>query len=159
MSNSVSETSLSADIFRYIRHQLRGRRGHIVAAVALGIPALWIGWPWLVVAGVAPLLIALAPCAIMCALGLCAMKAGAKANNGSNVSRSETSCCSQSPATDETMAALPGKEETDVPGEPVSIVVPFGADLNSAESESEYRQANDVGLSGETINQRKEKLQ
>ncbi len=161
MSNSVSETSLSADIFRYIRHQLRGRRGLIVAAVALGIPALWIGWPWLVVAGVAPLLIALAPCAIMCALGVCAMKAGAKANGeaGSNFSRSETTCCSQSPATDETMAALPGKKEKDAPAVPVSIVVPSDVELSSAEPESEPHQAGDVRLPAGPVNQGKEKFQ
>lgn len=162
MSNSVSETSLSADIFRYIRHQLRGRRGLIVAAVALGIPALWIGWPWLVVAGVAPLLVALAPCAIMCALGLCAMKAGTKANHdeaGSKISRSEPSCCSQSPAADETVATLPRKGETGTPAELVRLAASSEAGLNSAEAESEPRQAMDVGLSGETINQGKEKLQ
>lgn len=127
MSNSVSETSLSTDTFRYIRYQLRGRRGLIVAAVALGIPALWIGWPWLVVAGLAPLLIALAPCAIMCALGLCAMKAVGNANSGeagSNISRSETSCCSQSSSTDETVVALPRKVEADTPAEPGGIGSP-----------------------------------
>lgn len=79
MSTSVPETStardpsLGRDILAYLRYQLRGRRGIILAVVALGVPALWIGWPWLVVAGIAPLLIAFAPCAIMCALGLCMM--------------------------------------------------------------------------------------
>jgi hypothetical protein len=33
-----------------------------------------LNWGWLVAAGVAPVLVALAPCAIMCALGLCGMK-------------------------------------------------------------------------------------
>jgi hypothetical protein len=162
MSNSVSETSLSGDIGRYLRYQLRGRRGLIVAAAAVGIPALWIGWPWLVVAGLAPILIAIAPCAIMCALGLCAMKAGAKADSGeasSNISRSETSCCSQSPATDETIAALPGKEDKDAPAVPVSIVVPSDAELNSAEPESEPHQAGDVRLPAGPGNQGKEKFQ
>jgi hypothetical protein len=79
MSTSVPETStardpsLGRDILAYLRYQLRGRRGIILAAVAIGVPALWIGWPWLVVAGIAPLLISFAPCAIMCALGLCMM--------------------------------------------------------------------------------------
>lgn len=161
MSNSVSETSLSADIFRYIRYQLRGRRGLIVAATALGIPALWIGWPWLVVAGIAPLLIALAPCAIMCALGFCAMKAGTKANSseaGSDVSRSEASCCAQSPATDETVATLPRKGVTDTPAGPVSIAVPTQADRVSAKAESEPP-TEEVGLAGELINEEKEKIQ
>jgi hypothetical protein len=46
--------------------------------VALGTGVLVVGaalnWGWLVAAGLAPILIAVAPCAIMCALGLCAMK-------------------------------------------------------------------------------------
>jgi len=46
--------------------------------LAVGVLVLIIGaslnWGWLVAAGVAPILIAAAPCAIMCALGLCAMK-------------------------------------------------------------------------------------
>lgn len=48
-----------------------------MAAVALGAAALWFGWPWLVVAGIAPLLIALAPCLVMCG-AMCAMKACSK---------------------------------------------------------------------------------
>ena len=88
MNNTDSETSLSGDVVRYIRYQLRGRRGLIVGIVALGLPGLWIGWPWLVVAGVAPILIALAPCAIMCGFGLCAMKASSGAKAGA------ASCCS-----------------------------------------------------------------
>jgi hypothetical protein len=33
-----------------------------------------LNWSWLVAASIAPILIVLAPCVIMCALGLCAMK-------------------------------------------------------------------------------------
>lgn len=75
MSNTIPETSLSADTFRYVRYQLRGRRGLVVAGTALGGPALWFGWPWLVAAGLAPILIAIAPCAVMCAVGARTMKA------------------------------------------------------------------------------------
>jgi hypothetical protein len=46
--------------------------------LAIGALVLIIGatlnWGWLVAAGIAPILIAVAPCAIMCGLGLCAMK-------------------------------------------------------------------------------------
>jgi hypothetical protein len=46
--------------------------------LALGGGVLTLGaalnWSWLVAAGIAPILIAAAPCAVMCALGLCAMK-------------------------------------------------------------------------------------
>lgn len=43
-------------------------------AVALLGAGLALNWNWLVAAGVAPLLVALAPCAAMCALGLCMRK-------------------------------------------------------------------------------------
>lgn len=49
------------------------------ALAALGLTALAFGlawqWHWLVAVGVAPILVSVAPCALMCALGLCMMKA------------------------------------------------------------------------------------
>jgi hypothetical protein len=33
-----------------------------------------LNWGWLVAAGIAPVLVAAAPCAVMCTLGLCGMK-------------------------------------------------------------------------------------
>jgi hypothetical protein len=51
-------------------------RGPAIAAVALAAAGLWFGWPWLVTAGIAPIVLALAPCAVMCALGLCMSRAG-----------------------------------------------------------------------------------
>lgn len=158
MSNPVRQTSLSADVISYVRYQLRNRRGLIVAAVALGIPALWLGWPWLVVAGIAPLLIVLAPCAIMCALGYCAMNAGSKANRseaGSDVSRSDMSCCARSPASDETVVTLSRKGATKTPAGPVSIAVHSEANLNAAETETRS-QAAQVELAGEMIKEEKE---
>jgi hypothetical protein len=78
MTTSARETTLTQDIGSYLRHQLRGWRGLVAAAVVLAAPALWFGWPWLVAAGLAPLLLAMAPCAVMCALGLCMGRAGKK---------------------------------------------------------------------------------
>ena len=45
----------------------------VIGAFAVGViaTALVWQWSWLVVLGVAPLLLSLAPCAAMCALGLC----------------------------------------------------------------------------------------
>ena len=40
--------------------------------------ALFFGWDWLVAAGLATFIVALAPCAVMCALGLCASRMGKK---------------------------------------------------------------------------------
>ena len=61
-----------------VRPWLSGRRGLILAAVAVAGGGGWFGWPWLVAAGIAPILLSLAPCAAMCAVGLCTMKACSK---------------------------------------------------------------------------------
>lgn len=59
------------------RPYLGNRRVMIFLAVAvLGVGAA-LNWGWLVAIGVAPILLAVAPCAAMCALGLC-MKGGGK---------------------------------------------------------------------------------
>lgn len=61
-----------------IRPYLSGRRGLILLAVlVLGAGAAF-NWGWLVAIGIAPLLLTLAPCAAMCALGLCMNKMGGK---------------------------------------------------------------------------------
>ena len=58
----------------FIRHYVSGAWGLIaVAAIAL-VTGLALNWSWLVAAGIAPLILGLLPCAVMCALGLCAMK-------------------------------------------------------------------------------------
>jgi len=84
MNSSARDTTLSQDIGTYLRYQLRGRRGLIAAAIVLAVPALWLGWPWLVAAGLAPLLLAAAPCAVMCALGLCMHRAASRSGVGSS---------------------------------------------------------------------------
>jgi hypothetical protein len=48
----------------------------IGAAVVGGAGALVFGWDWLVAAGVASIIIAMAPCLVMCALGLCMNRMG-----------------------------------------------------------------------------------
>lgn len=64
----------------FSRRWLTGRRGLIVAAIALTGIGLALGWNWLVAVGAAPLILSLAPCAAMCALGICAMHKAAKAS-------------------------------------------------------------------------------
>ena len=52
--------------------RLKSRRGLILAAATIPVAgSLALGWPWLVAAGIAPLLISVAPCLAMGALGLC----------------------------------------------------------------------------------------
>ncbi|MFC4172860.1 hypothetical protein ACFOYU_12410 [Microvirga sp. GCM10011540] len=47
------------------------RRLMLVAAIVPLMGSLALGWPWLVAAGIAPLLLSAAPCLAMCVLGLC----------------------------------------------------------------------------------------
>jgi hypothetical protein len=72
------ERPLTPDLLYALRYYLGGRTGLLVfggGAAALGLA---FSWSWLVAIGLAPLLIALLPCAAMCALALCANRAGGK---------------------------------------------------------------------------------
>ena len=45
----------------------------MMAGGAIVVGGLTLNWGWLTAIGVAPILLAMAPCGIMCALGVCAM--------------------------------------------------------------------------------------
>jgi hypothetical protein len=61
----------------FTRYWLSGRRGLVIGGLAVVIAGLALGWNWLSAIGVAPVILSLAPCAVMCAVGACAMKKGA----------------------------------------------------------------------------------
>ena len=68
---------------RYWTHAAWARIGRGRALILLGLALAGAGvalnWSWLAAIGVAPVLLSLAPCAAMCALGLCMSKmAGGK---------------------------------------------------------------------------------
>lgn len=71
--SSVPEPSFGRLISGYSIGRLGTRRSLAFAAAALSAAALWFGSPWLIVAGAAPLLVALAPCLLMCG-AMCALK-------------------------------------------------------------------------------------
>jgi YHS domain-containing protein len=48
----------------------------IAAAIGLAVIGLASGWSWVVALGLAPLILGVAPCLIMCALGACMMGKG-----------------------------------------------------------------------------------
>lgn len=74
-SNTLSTTNLVA---RAIRQPIL-----LVASGALIIGAgLYLNWPAVVALGLAPLILTFAPCALMCALGLCAMSASKNKTDG-----------------------------------------------------------------------------
>ena len=76
-AKKVQELSLTQTMLGLARHYLGGRRGIIVLTLVAAAIGLYLGWGWLAAVGLAPLLLALAPCAAMCALGLC-MRGGGK---------------------------------------------------------------------------------
>ena len=55
---------------------LNSRNLLIGVALAGGAGALVLGWDWLVAAGLASIILAVAPCLVMCALGLCMQRTG-----------------------------------------------------------------------------------
>lgn len=72
------ETTLGQDALALTRHWLRGRRGWVLLGLVVAGGGLWFGWPGLVAAGLAPLLLGVLPCVAMCAVGLCMMKGGSQ---------------------------------------------------------------------------------
>lgn len=69
--NNKSELTTAA---RPIRLRMPfGRRGWFIAGFALIAAGTVLNWGWLTAIGAAPLILALAPCAVMCAAGLCVM--------------------------------------------------------------------------------------
>lgn len=73
-STETGERSLSQELLYGARYYLSRRPALVgMGAAALGIAA-WFNWGWLVAIGVAPVLLAVMPCAAMCALGLCSMR-------------------------------------------------------------------------------------
>ncbi len=60
------------------------RRWWLFGAIGV-IAGLTFGWEQLVLFGLAPILISLLPCLIMCGLGLCVMKCKDKSGSGTSV--------------------------------------------------------------------------
>ena len=62
-----------------VRSWLGNPRVLAVGGLAIGGAGLALGWNWLTAIGIAPLLISVAPCLIMCAFGMCMMGKASKA--------------------------------------------------------------------------------
>jgi len=70
----AAKPSLAQDWLHALRYWLRGPRGLaalVLSALAIGAA---LNWSWLVAVGIAPLLLTVLPCAVMCGLGLCMSK-------------------------------------------------------------------------------------
>lgn len=70
--------------------RLRGRRMLVILAAAVIVAGLALNWSWLTAVGAAPVLLSLAPCALMCGLGLCMKGAsGASCSTGGKTAATE----------------------------------------------------------------------
>lgn len=70
----ATDAALTRGWLQFVRYHLANRWVLVaLSGLMLGIAA-YLNWGWLAAAGIAPVLVALAPCAVMCALGLCGMK-------------------------------------------------------------------------------------
>lgn len=77
------QNSLASDLLSAARYYLGSRFGLLaITVLVLGLGA-YSSWGWLVAAGIAPLLLTFAPCAVMCALGLCTM--GGKSKSSTDI--------------------------------------------------------------------------
>lgn len=107
-SAAPAGSSLIREWLYALRYWLGGRTGVIVSLGLLAAVGLVLGWSWLVAVGIAPLLVAVLPCAAMCALGVCAGRLG----GGSCSSEAEAKAPSPEPRADiqTSMRAAAGQE-------------------------------------------------
>ncbi len=73
-TTKAAEPSLTRSWLQFARYYLGNRWVLLAIGALVLIAGAYLNWGWLVAAGVAPILLTLAPCAVMCALGLCSMK-------------------------------------------------------------------------------------
>lgn len=70
----IAESPQRPDWAQIARRYLANRWVLLALGGGVLIAGAALNWGWLVAAGIAPIIISLAPCAIMCGLGLCGMK-------------------------------------------------------------------------------------
>ena len=68
------ETAVLRDSLRAALMRIGARRAAIAGGLAAVAAGVAFNWGWLTAIGVAPVLLSVAPCAAMCALGLCMPK-------------------------------------------------------------------------------------
>jgi hypothetical protein len=76
INSAAPKVAATQPVQEFMRRWLTGRRGLVIGGVAIVAAGLALGWNWLSAIGVAPIILSLAPCAAMCAIGACAMMKG-----------------------------------------------------------------------------------
>ena len=77
-TKDVSRLSLAQTAKALLAHYLGNRKVLVLLAIVIVGAGVALNWSWLVAAGITPILLALAPCAAMCALGVCMSRMGGK---------------------------------------------------------------------------------
>ncbi len=74
LSRTPTRPSLTQDVLQAARYHL-GNRWVLLGLGSLAVIAglLFGGWAWLVAAGLAPVILSVLPCLVMCAFGICMM--------------------------------------------------------------------------------------
>lgn len=76
------QTTLVQDLIALARYGLMGRRGLIIFGGGLAVGGVFLGWDWLVAAGLAPILLSVLPCVAVCAVaGVCMSRTGSKSRS------------------------------------------------------------------------------
>ena len=68
---TTAQTSATSTTAGRIRSWVRSPQGLTATGIGVVAISLALNWGWVVAVGAAPLILAVAPCAGMCALGLC----------------------------------------------------------------------------------------
>lgn len=83
LQNAEPGTLSTKNLVAQVITSLVRRPIFLVSGGALIIGAgLYLNWPAVVTLGLAPLILTLAPCAVMCALGLCAISGSKNKSDG-----------------------------------------------------------------------------
>lgn len=70
-ANKREKKPLAHDLLQATRYYLSDRRVWTALVIVVLVGGVALNWGWLVAAGLAPLVLLLLPCAVMCALPFC----------------------------------------------------------------------------------------
>ena len=71
MVENVDKGTQSLPILRPLLALMMTRQGLMVLAIVAIVTGLALNWSWLLAIGVAPILLSVLPCLVMCAVGAC----------------------------------------------------------------------------------------
>lgn len=71
---SDQRTSAPRSFISRLIGSVRGRSPLLVASIVVLGTGMALNWDWLTAMGAAPIILSLAPCALMCAVGICCRK-------------------------------------------------------------------------------------